>query len=107
MTIDATNVEHFERDDRLRTYELEGSAGRHYYSYTVDAAKRRLTLSNKNPHYQGEILQFVYNRPDEETLVLSGNDYNNDNLKVVLKLRNKKYLLEEAKRAGRRGSIRL
>ncbi|WP_152616947.1 DoxX family protein [Flavihumibacter solisilvae] len=107
VAIDSNNTEHFESDDRLRTYELEGSAGRHYYSYIVDPAKHILTLSNKNPHYKGETLQFVYSQPDESTLILSGNDFNNDNLKVVLKLRNKKYLIEEAKRTGRRGAIRL
>jgi len=46
-------------------------------------------------------------RPDANTIILAGTDAQGRDLYVVLEKRNKKYLLEEASKAGRRGGLRL
>lgn len=102
VIIDSNNTERVSALENDRTYELEGSAGRHYYSYVVDTLKQVLTLHNKNKHYKGEQLVLHYSRLNDSKLLLS-----NDSLYVVLDRIPKKWLLEEVAREGRRKSIKL
>ncbi|SIO37291.1 hypothetical protein [Chitinophaga niabensis] len=102
VIIDSNNTESVSAPENNRTYELEGTAGRHYYSYDVDTLKQILTLHNKNKHYKGEQLVLHYSRLNDSKLLLS-----NDSLYVVLDKVPKKWLLEEVAREGRRKSIKL
>ncbi|MRG47993.1 DoxX family protein [Chitinophaga sp. SYP-B3965] len=102
VIIDSNNLERVTAGEDDKIYELEGTTGRHYYSYDVDTLKQVLTLRNKNKHYQGEQLVLHYNRLNDSKLVLS-----NDSLYVVLDKIPKKWLLEEVAREGRRKSIKL
>ncbi|WP_343305475.1 DoxX family protein [Chitinophaga niabensis] len=102
VIIDSNNTERVSAVENDRTYELEGTAGRHYYSYDVDTLKQVLTLHNKNKHYKGEQLVLHYSRLNDSKLLLS-----NDSLYVVLDKIPKKWLLEEVAREGRRKSIKL
>jgi hypothetical protein len=113
VVLDSSNVEQPELAGDDRDNELEGSAGRHYYRYTVDTAGRVLTLQNKNPHYYGEKWVLHYERPREGRIVLSGVGSGGgigagqDSVYAVLDKIDKKYLLEEASKKGRQGGLSL
>ena len=109
VALDSDNVERPELASEERAYELEGSAGRHYYRYTIDTVGQVLTLQNKNPHYYGEKWVLHYDRPDVSRIILSGiaGAGGRDSVCVVLDRIDKKYLLEEAGKKGRQGGLRL
>lgn len=104
---DTTNTDHIYTLDKDRTFELEGAAGRHYYSYQADTARRLLTLQNRNKHHREEQWVLHYERPNDSTIILSGANQRNDSVYVVLDRINKKYLLEEVAKKGRSRSIKL
>jgi hypothetical protein len=103
--LQAALTEEIYPDDAARNYERAGSAGRHYYRYGVDTLHQTLHL--QNPDGPGGKLSLYYRRPDAATLVLSGVDEKQNALYVVLERRDKKYLLEEVARRGRRQPMKL
>lgn len=103
VILDSTNSEKVFKKDIDRNYELAGSGGRHYYSYTADTVKQILTLENKNKNYRGEKLFLHYNKLDSATIVLSGLNENQDSVRVTLNKIHKKYPVK----LGRRGSLKL
>jgi hypothetical protein len=103
VLIDSTNYEQIFTNDKERDYELAGSAGRHYYSYSIDTVNHVLSLENKNSHYKGEKLTLNYTRPDSTIIILSGLDQHRDSLYVVLNKINKKHPLQ----LGRRKALKL
>ncbi len=107
VTVDSTNVDNIYAADKDRTFELEGSAARHYYNYVADTVHQVLTLQNRNKHHQEEQWILHYNRPNDSTLILSGANQQHDSVYVVLDRINKKYLLEEVRKSGRGRSIKL
>ena len=107
ITLDRTNVEFIHVNDSDRNYEFSGSAGRQYYRYDADEPNQRLTLQNRNPNHATETLQLQINRPNPGTIVLSGVDQNRDSIYAVLQKIDKKYLLDEARKTGRRGALKL
>jgi hypothetical protein len=107
VALQAAITEEIYLQDEARDYELAGSAGRHYYHYRVDTLRQTLHLENRNRHHDGEKLTLHYSRPDAATLVLSGVNERNESLYVVLERRDKKYLLEEVARQGRRKPMKL
>lgn len=107
VILDSVNTERLGLSDVDRDYELQGTAGRHYYRYEVDTVRRLLTLHDKSPHYRSDKLVLHYDRPDSSRLILSGIDQDHDSVYAVLERRNKKYLLEEAVKAGRQKGLKL
>jgi len=107
VIVDSTNVDNISEADKDRTFELEGSAARHYYSYVADTLHHVLTLQNRNKHHQEEQWVLHYDRPNDSTLVLSGANQQHDSVYVILDRINKKYLLEEVRKKGRSRSIKL
>lgn len=103
VIIDSANYEQTFQKDKDRNYEIAGTAGRHYYTYTTDTLKYLLSLENKNPHYKGEKLELKYSRPDTATIILTGIDQHKDSIYVVLNKLNKKYPLT----LGRRKVLKL
>jgi hypothetical protein len=103
VVLDSTNAEKVFRRDKDRNYELAGSGGRHYYSYTADTISHVLSLENKNKNYDGEKLTLNYSRPDSVTIILSGTNENKDSLYVVLNKIHKQYPVK----LGRRGTLKL
>ncbi|CCH52829.1 hypothetical protein BN8_01862 [Fibrisoma limi BUZ 3] len=106
-TLDLSNTEEIYASDQDRNYELAGSQGRHYYNYDIDHAKQTLRLRNRNKAHADETLTLRYSRPNPSRIVLSGVNETKDSIYVVLDKVNKKYLLEEAAKAGRRGTLKL
>src|SRR5690606_14807716 len=82
-----------------------GSTTRHFYHYSIDSASNTINLENKNPHYLKDKFKLQFERPNENTIRLFGVDAEGDSLQVVLHRIDKKYLYEEAKKAGRRGRL--
>jgi hypothetical protein len=107
VVLDSVNVERLGLPDSERDYELQGTAGRHYYRYEVDTARHLLTLHDKNPHNQTDQLVLHYDRPDSTRIILSGIDQDRDSVYAVLQRRDKKYLLEESSRSGRTKGLKL
>ncbi|AUD00409.1 hypothetical protein [Spirosoma pollinicola] len=107
VILDRTNTERIMADDASRTYEQAGSAGRHYYRYQVDSTRHVLALTNRNPNYPNETLTLQYERDGSNQIILSGLNERRDSVYVVLNKLNKKYLLNEAAKAGRRGTLKL
>ncbi|GAB4035972.1 DoxX family protein [Spirosoma gilvum] len=101
------NTEQLAATDAERDYEYAGSQGRQYYRYTVDPTGRQLTLKNANPHYPNETLQLTYTKAGDGRIVLAGVDEKRDSVYAVLDKLDKKYLIDEAAKAGRRGSLKL
>lgn len=99
-------VEQVAGKDKDRIYELAGSAGRHYYAYTVDEQNQHLLLENKNRNHAGERLSFQFTRKGNDQIILNGINENKDSLYVVLNRVPKKYLLLEAAE-GRNKAIKL
>ncbi|WP_207512969.1 DoxX family protein [Longitalea luteola] len=107
VKIDSNNIEQMNLEDKDKTYELEGSAGRHYYSYTVDSVHQLLTLQNKNKYYKNEQLLLHYNRTNDSSIQVYGVNENRDSVFATLQRINKKYLLKEVERQGRSKPLKL
>lgn len=90
-----------------RTYEEQGTNGRFYFDYRADTLRHLITLRNKNPHFRNDSLVFSYVLDHTGSIVLRGLDQQGDSLDVVLDRIDKKYLLREAARKGRRGPLTL
>jgi hypothetical protein len=90
-----------------KLYEVEGSAGRHYYHYEADTINHTLLLHNRNKNYAGEKLRFHYERINDSTLSLSGINEHNDAVYVLLNKINRKYLLEVVAETGRQKALKL
>jgi hypothetical protein len=106
--IDTANTENLTaRTDFDKDYELAGTDGRRYYSYTFDTVAHTLALRNKNARDSADTWILQYTRPDSGRIVLSGFDTHHDSVYVVLDRTNKKYLLEESARTGRTKNLKL
>lgn len=104
--VTATTEEIFIKDAD-RYYEFAGIAGRHYYNYNIDSANQILKLVNRNGNHPSDQWTLKYDRPTDEQITLSGTNANSDSVYVVLERINKKYLLEEAAKQGRRRGLKL
>lgn len=107
VILDSTNTDRISRNDADRSYELQGSGSRHYYSYEVDSVNQTLLLRNRNKNYPGETLQLQYGQTGDGQLTLAGIDHNKDSVYAVLGRIDKKYLLREAAKHGRRRGLKL
>ncbi|MFD2933291.1 DoxX family protein [Spirosoma flavum] len=107
IVLDRSNTEQIQADDMARTYEQAGSAGRHYYSYQIDSVRHVLRLKNRNPNYPNETLTLHYEQAGKNQITLTGLNENRDSIYAVIHKLDKKYLLNEAAKAGRRGTLKL
>ncbi|CCH00002.1 hypothetical protein FAES_1993 [Fibrella aestuarina BUZ 2] len=107
----ASTTEELPTSDAQRDYERAGSQGRHYYRYTTgptpQANQTTLTLTGPNPADALLVGTVTMTRPNEGTLLLSGTDAKGHAIVAKLTKVNKKYLLQEAAKAGRRGALTL
>lgn len=91
----------FQREDESRDYEYTHVGDRLYYRY--DITKDRIYLKNPNKNYQEDTYTFKVERPDDLHVNLVGFNAQGDRLQVGLSKVDKKYLLYEVKKIGRRG----
>lgn len=107
VILDTSNTTTINKQDKDRLYELQGSAGRHYYSYQADSINHVLTLRNRNKNYENDYWILHYEKQGKNELILSGINQNKDSVYVVLDKIDKKYLLQEAAKLGRRNRLKL
>jgi hypothetical protein len=93
--------------DAERNYEYAGALGRHYYSYEVQGKQEKLILNNRNPNHAAEKLELNISRPNSSTIVLEGLNENRDSVYAVLHKLDKRYLIFEAQKTGRRQGLTL
>jgi hypothetical protein len=105
--LDSNNEHIVSASTANRLYEIEGTNGRHYYSYTVDEAAAVLQLQNRFPGAANDKFSLHYTRPDSSTILLNGITAANDTISIVLNKIEKKYLLEEASGKSRNRKIKL
>ncbi|MFT4015569.1 MAG: DoxX family protein [Agriterribacter sp.] len=107
VIIDSTNINRIYKENNNRIYELQGSAGRHYYSYEADSVNHILTLQNRNLNYKDETLVFRYENPNDSTFILAGIDQNKDSVFATLRRVDKKYLLKVIQKQKRGRKLKL
>ncbi|SEN31307.1 hypothetical protein SAMN05216436_11485 [bacterium A37T11] len=103
IKIDPTNGDEWHDNDLDRNYELAGTGGRHYFSYSADTVNHTLHLKNKNKYYKAEKLELSYSFPNDSTIILSGYTEKKDTIYALLERINKRYMLFE----GRRKPVKL
>ncbi|MBT1685009.1 DoxX family protein [Fulvivirgaceae bacterium PWU37] len=98
----AGTEELFANDDD-RNYEYAGTTGRHYLRYDADTINRVLTFRERD----SKLLTLHYTRPDTQTITLAGVTAAKDSVYVELRRIDKRYLLDEAAKVGRRRGLKL
>lgn len=98
--------------DTARHFEWAGQIGRHYYRYAPASGQPADNLADhtlllRNPQRPSDTYQLRYDRPDSTTLVLRGINARRDSVYAVLERVNRKYLLAEAAKVGRRKGLTL
>jgi hypothetical protein len=99
--VTAGTEEIFTNDD-ARNYEYAGTTGRHYLRYEADTVNQVLTFRDGD-----KPLTLHYARPNATTITLAGVTAERDSVYIELHKINKKYLLDEAAKAGRRRGLKL
>ena len=107
VTLTTASTEEIFRNNDERIYEFSGIKGRHYYSYTIDSVNHKLLLQNRSKDFVNDKFTLDYQRPSEGKIILSGQNADGDSLHVELDRLDKKYLLEEAAKQGRRRGLKL
>lgn len=107
VILDTSNTTLISTDDQERLYEQQGSAGRHYYSYNLDTITHTLRLQNRNKNYKNESWSLHYESLAGKGFILSGLNQNKDSVYAVLNKIDKKYLVKEAAKLGRRRGLTL
>ena len=98
----AHSTQLFDRVESARDYEYTQTGDRKYYRYQSSAENSKLSLKNPNPAYQHDQVEFEIQRPDSTHVYLFGRTASGDSLRVQLAKVDKKYLLKEIKKVGRR-----
>lgn len=91
----------FQREDDRREFEYTQIGDRLYYRYSISADS--IILRNPNRNYGDDTYLFKIRRPDSIHINLTGVNAQGDTLHVGLSKVDKKYLLQEVKKVGRRG----
>lgn len=107
VEVQTARTEEILTNDSERNFEYSGAQGRHFYHYEADTVGKVLTLHNRNGNHGNEKLILHYDRPHNSKIVLWGVNEKNDSIHVVLQKRDKKYLLKEVEKHGRRKPLKL
>lgn len=102
-----TKVEYVATDDAARRFELEGIQGWQFYSYQWDEATRRILMENRHPDGVDIKLELLLTQQEDGQVALHGKDEEGKSIHALLRRLDKKYLLEEAAKQGRRARILL
>lgn len=105
VTLHSALTEEITTKDADRDYEFSGNGGRHFYSYIYDEKQKVLTAVNRAN--AADSFQFTFEQVSPNTIHLSGRNASKDFVNIVLEKVDKKYLLEEAAKNGRRRGLKL
>lgn len=105
VPLEEAGTEEIYKRDEDRNYELAGSGGRHYYHYSYNPASGQLVLKNRNKALAGDVLTLRFEQPDSTQIYLHGTNSAGDSLHIALEKINRKYLLKEARKTGRRQRV--
>jgi hypothetical protein len=103
--VDMANTEYIEVANRQRLYETQGIQGWKFYEYDFSENDKTLNLTNRNQKQPHEAHQISLLNTDDNRLEVAGKDASGNEIHAVLIRNNTKYLLQEAKNAGRRGKL--
>jgi hypothetical protein len=103
--VDFANTEYIGVSNQTRLYETQGIQGWKFYEYDYSEDKKTLSLVNRNPDYSHETLQINLLSAVDGRLEVAGKDSYGNDFQAVLIRNTTKYLLQEAKNAGRRGKL--
>lgn len=101
----AAPTEEIYRLDSDRDFEWTGTQGRHYYQYEADTVGHKLVLTNRNPHHYGQTWDLKYRVLNDSTITLDGVNQTRDSVQVRLHRLDRKYLIYEVQKSGRRGRL--
>src|SRR5690606_17529857 len=87
-----------------RDYEYTQVGDRLYYHYQINEEGETISLQNPNPNYPTDQYVFQVERPDSLHVNLKGKNRGGDQFSIVLSKVNKRYLLKEAQKIGRRNA---
>ncbi|MBE8719445.1 hypothetical protein [Sphingobacterium pedocola] len=90
-----------QKENDSRDYEYTQVGDRLYYRYDID--QDSITLRNPNKNYMLDGFTLKVERPDSLHVNLQGANIQGDSIRVELSRLDKKYLLHEVKKIGRRG----
>ncbi len=82
------------QQDAARSYEWLGNGSRYFYRYQQAGD----SITGYNPQYPGDSLHLRVERPDTQTIRLTGTNATGDTLSVLLRRVPKKYLLYTGRR---------
>lgn len=97
ISIKVTRPVKLQVNNNVRKTEIHSNAGRHYFAFRADTAKKILYLKNRADTAQRLILH--YETPDSVSVVLTGLDEKRDSLRVLLKKISRIYPLIEGRKA--------
>lgn len=107
VALHESNTETLPTSDAQRDYEWAGSQGRHYFRYSTGPNATTLALTGTRQLNDLLVGTVTVTRSGAGTLLLSGTDAQGHAIEARLTKVNKKYLLQEAAKAGRRGALTL
>ena len=105
VKVDHTNTEYIAVSDQKRLFEAQGIQGWKFYGYDFTGSENSLQLRNRNPHHASEELQIKVVQVNEGKVDVFGTDQTGNTIQATLVKNDRKYLLEEARSAGRRGEL--
>lgn len=79
-----------------KLYDLSGVIRRHFYTYQIN--EQQLVLENKNPNHKSDQFTLNFERPDKQTIRVSGTLSTGDQIEATLQKLDKKYLIIEGRR---------
>lgn len=105
VTVDFTNKEYIAGNDQDKLYEAQGLQGWHFYEYEIEKGSNHFHLTNRNPNHEEDIFHFKLEVLDQGKIYIKGQDASGADFEALLIKGEKKYLLQEASKVGRRAKL--
>src|SRR5690606_26250138 len=103
--VDLANREYIGVSNPKRLYETQGIQGWKFYEYGFSDEDKKLSLTNRNPNHPQETFHITLLSAEDGRLKVAGKDAAGDDFQATLVRNTTKYLLQEARNAGRRGKL--
>ena len=103
--IDFANTEYIGVANKKRLYETQGIQGWRFYEYGFSEDANTLSLINRNPKHPHETFEIKLLNTEDGKVQVEGKDPSGNHFQAILTRNTTKYLLQEARNAGRRGKL--